>query len=238
MYTAKLDISRIDRDIVNQFLVTRDRAACGLDPDVADYILEINDAHTLFRRYPSIFRAAKALIEMPEHQGLSLSAARTRIADAINYFHSDVSMTADGWYMFYADRFEELATVAREAHDFKTAMNLSAKALDCRIKSAINNINPDAIRFKPQIVSADMEMDRMGIKKQGLIESWNSICDMVDKRELTPQDRQRLKREAARELGIDDYKVIELKNDAKQRGNDMQMDLFAMPDKDDELKDE
>lgn len=203
----ELNIHNLDRDLVERFLETKNAEACGIDPAMAAYIIEVNDAHKLFWKYPSMYRASRKLMEM--HPNLQLRTATRRVSDAISFFHSDCTVTADEWQLFYADKCEELANVALEAGEIKTAQSLISQAHDYRIACSANRVNPDLIKFRPQLISPDLQLDRMGVKKVGLLKAWETIQEVIESRDLSPEDKERLRYDASRELGIKNVEPLD-----------------------------
>ena len=68
----------------------------------------------------------------------------------------------------------------------------------------INAINPDLKKFKQQLVSPDLEITRMGIKKQGLLGAYKKAIDIIKGRDIPETEKQRLIGEVERELNIED----------------------------------
>lgn len=201
-------VSRLPLDVVREFLKHRDHKKAGIPKELANYILEINMAHNLYNKYRSITRCAQQLnLTFPD---LSLPTCRTRINDAINFFHSDCSVTATAWNNYYADRFEDLADACLLLHDFNLADRLWTKARRYRLEASANAIDPERIRFKPQIVSADIQLKRMmDSTPSGLLNAWNEIQSIVGRQEISQTEKERLLGEAKRELNIEDIEYEE-----------------------------
>ena len=157
-----------DEEKVNEYLQLYGDAFNSLK--LADYILQINEASSLNRKFHSISECAKKLHQsFPE---LSIHTCKSRIYDAINYLNQDCTVTSEAWYLYYADMFMKLFEVNLVGHNFREARNCLQKSCEYRIKASANAIDPDRIKFKHQIVSADMELARMGVKKQGILNAY------------------------------------------------------------------
>jgi len=195
-------LQRLPTEVVERFLEVRDAKKVGIPPALAEYILQVNEASNLLRRNPSITECARVL--QKSYPILSISTCKARIYDAINYFNADCSVTSEAWNMFHADTAMRLMEVALVAHNFTEARKNNEDALAWRLKASANAINPDRIKFKPQIVSADMELERMGIKKKGILIAYERGKNIIAARDISSNDKERLKGELTRELGIED----------------------------------
>jgi len=195
-------LQKLPIEVVERFLEVRDAKKTGIPPALADYILQVNEASNLFRRYASVSDCAKRLQKSYTH--LSISACKTRIYDAINYFNSDCSVTSEAWNLYYADQMMKLWEVDMVAHDFKEARTCLERARDYRIAASANTINPDRIKFKPQIVSADMQLERMGVSKKGVLSAYEQALSLIESFDISGNDKGRLKGEVEMELNITD----------------------------------
>lgn len=192
---------------VNAFLKSRDAAACGILPEMAEYILQVNEAANLLRDYPNIGDAAAQLQKLYPH--ISLHCARDRISDALNYFNANCTITSDAWNLYYADVMMDLYTKAIKAGDLKEARLCLDKAREYRCEAASHNIDPALIRFKEQLISPDVELERMGVQKDSMAEAYRKAIEIIETRELSGADKERLKKELESELGIEDAVVYE-----------------------------
>jgi hypothetical protein len=171
-------LQKLSPEIVEQFLESRDSESLGIPQKLADYILQIDEASNLNKKYHSISECAKKLRNFfPE---LSIHTCKSRIYDAINYLNQDCTVTAEAWYLYYADMFMKLFEVNLVAHNFREARTCLQKSCEYRIRASANAIDPERIRFKHQIVSADMELARMGVKKQGVLNAYKKALSIID----------------------------------------------------------
>ena len=195
-------LQKLDTQIIENFLESRKSPELfGIPKALGDYILQLNDASNLFRKYRSVTECARKLQKLyPE---ISIHTCKQRIYDSINYFNSDCSVTSEAWNLYFADQMEKLAEVNLVAHDIKEARVCFERAREYRIAASSHAIDPDRIKFKPQLVSADMQLDRMGVKPEGLMNAWNEAIKIIDSREsLGDNDKKRIKTETMRELNI------------------------------------
>ncbi len=196
------NLQKLPVEIVERFLETRDAKATGVPEPLAEYILQVNEATNLLRRYQSITDCAKRLQKV--YPKLSISTCKSRIYDSINYFNSDCNVTSDAWNLYFADQMMKLFEVNLVAHNLREARICTEKARAYRIEASANAVNPDRIRFKPQIVSADMQLDRMGIKRKGILGAYKQAVDIISQRDISQKDKDRLKSEIQMELGVED----------------------------------
>jgi len=203
-------LQKLAPETVEQFLRFRDPEKFGIPGNLADYILQINEASNLNKRYHSISECAiKLQNSFPE---LSIHSCKKRIYDAINYLNQDCSVTSEAWYLFYADMFMKLFEVNLVGHEFREARICAQKACEYRIRASASAIDPDRIKFKHQIVSADMELDRMGVKKQGILNAYKKALSIIDNIDATDSEKQRIINEVERELNITDAEHEEIRD--------------------------
>jgi len=199
-------LQKLSTTIVERFLKTRDAKSLGIPDKLADYILELNEASNLHRRIHSITECATRL--QKSYPKLSIATCKNRIYDAINYLNSDCTVTTEAWNLFYADLMMKLMEVNLAAGDLKESRNCAEKARQYRIEASANAINPDLLKFKHQLISPDFEIDRMGVKKQGLLTAYRKAISIIDKRDIPDAEKKRLTSEVERELNISEANEI------------------------------
>lgn len=202
-------LQKIPPTVVEQFLADRNPAKYGIPKAVADYIIELNDATNIHKKYGAITEASRRLHEL--HPALSLSLCKQRIYDSINYLHSDMSVTASAWNMYFADEMFKLRDLNILKRDFKEARLNLERAREYRIAASKNIVDPNRVKFKPQIVSPDVELDRMGIKSGGLLKAWTRLNKIINDRDISEPEKERLRKEMGTELNIHtvDYESVE-----------------------------
>lgn len=195
-------LQKLPTEIVERFLENRNAQKCGIPAPLADYILQVNEATNLFRKYQSITECAKYL--QKAYPTLSISTCKSRIYDSINYFNSDCSVTSGAWNLYYADQMMKLSEVNLVAHNLKEARVCFERARQYRIAASANTVDPNRLKFKPQIVSADMELERMGIKKKGLLTAYKKSVAIINSRDIPSEDKERMMRELQHELNVEE----------------------------------
>lgn len=197
-------IQRLPIEIIQAFLKSQDAKKCGVPPALAEYILQINAAYNLNKRYRSINDCANQLrVKYPE---LSLPTCKSRVYDAIQFFNADCDVTTNAWYGVFADRMANLFEVNLIAQDRKEARICSERELEYRVAASQNRVDPRLIQFKPQIVSADMQLDRMGITQKGILGAWEKGKSIIISRDVAIHEKKRVVTEFARELNVKDSK--------------------------------
>jgi len=194
-------LRKLPVEMVERFLDTRDFKTVGIPEPLANYILQINEASNLLKRYQSITECAKQLQRV--YRVLSIATCKDRIYDAINYLNADCSVTSEAWNLFYADKAMRLFEVDLIAHNFKEARQCLEDARSWNLLASGNAVNPDRIKFKPQIVSADMKLLRMGIEKQGLLPAYEKAMKLINDFDISSTDKDRLRTEVSQELDIE-----------------------------------
>lgn len=200
-------LQKLPVDIVQRFLEVRNAKACGIAAPLADYILEVNFAANLHKKYASITECARHLQQ--EYPALSIHTCRQRIYDAVNYFNTDCSVTAEAWNNYFADQMLSLRDVCLVAHNLKEARLCMQEARKYRIEAASTVIDPRLKEFKQQLVSPDLEISRMGIKRSGLLKAYERACSIINERDIPDGEKERLIREVERELNIEDAVIDE-----------------------------
>lgn len=183
-------IQRLPIEVIQAFLKNRNAKACGVPPALAEYILQINDAYNLNKRYRAISDCANQLrLKYPE---LSLPTCKSRVYDAISFFNADCGVTADAWDNYFADRMAKLFEVNLIAQDRKEARMCTILEREYRLAASQNRVDPRLIQFKPQIVSADMQLDRMGVTPKGVLAAWEKAKAIIQSREIAPHEKKRI----------------------------------------------
>jgi hypothetical protein len=203
-------LQKLPPETVEQFLESRDSEALGIPKKLGDYILQINEASILNKKHHSISECAKKLQQsFPE---LSIHTCKSRIYDAINYLNTDCTVTSEAWYLYYADMFMKLFEVNLVGHNFREAHTCLMQSCEYRIKASANAIEPERIKFKHQIVSPDIELERMFIKKNGLLNAYKKATAIIVNIDAPDSEKKRLMDEVERELNITDIEHEEIGN--------------------------
>lgn len=204
-------LQQLPIEIVQGYLDSRNAKAAGIKPALAAYILQINDAYNLSRKYRNVSECAKQLqLLHPELE--SLSVAKSRVYDAIEFFNADCTVTAPAWNSYYADMMKNLADVNLVAQDLKEARRCLERAREYDLAASANRIDPRRIQFKHQLVSPDVQLARMGVTPVGVLRAWEEAKAIIKSRDISQGEQKRLLTETGRELDTlkyTDYEEVE-----------------------------
>lgn len=195
-------LQNIPPEVIESVLRGKDPKILGVPQKVSDYIFQLDDAMKLFKNHRTIIGCAQEL--QKKYTYLSISTCKQRIYDAINYFNTDSSVTKEAWNNYFADQMQKLADLNIISRNFKEARVCMERCREYRIAAAENIIDPNLKKFKPQIVSAEVELDRMGVKKQGLLGAYKRAVNIIQERDLPDIEKKRLIEEVEKELNISD----------------------------------
>ena len=186
-------------EIIQQILIGKELV--NIQPDVVQYVLQLDKASKVFKG--NVTKAANQLREkFPE---LSFRTAKERVYDAMRYLHAgDDALPAKYWYNYYADYYQQMAELySQTKYLAKYAKSCIDKSLECRIKAAGNDVNPELLKFKEQLISPDVKLERLAIKEENMLQAWNDALEMIDSFEISETDKKKLKIETATEIGVD-----------------------------------
>lgn len=212
------NLRRLPIEVLERFLEIRDAKKCGIPLELANYILQINEAHNLHRRYRSITTCANVLRKKCVENGwknLSIPTCKSRIFDAITFFTSDCTVTSAAWDHYYADELENLKDVALVARDLGMVYKCTIKAREFRKAASANIVDPNRQRFRYQLVTPDLTMARMGVRDSvGLLKAYEEGLQIIATREASQTDKDRLEKDLSLSLGIGKYvEYVEIKDD-------------------------
>jgi len=195
-------LKKLHPDTVEKFIATREPGPLDIPQKLAEYILQINKASNLNKEYHSISECARQL--QKSYPELSIHTCKSRIYDAITYLNQGCTVTSESWLLYYADKFMELFEVNKNEKDFTEARLCLERSCEHRIRATANIIDPERLKFKPQLVSPDMELSRMGIKKQGILKGYRKALTIIDNIDATDMEKKRMIEEVERELNVSD----------------------------------
>jgi len=195
-------LKKISPETIEAYLETRDDKALGIHPKLAEYILHIDSASKLHKKHHSISECAKHLQEL--YPSLSIHTCKSRIYDSLNYLNDTCTVTEAAWYLYYADMYMKLFEVNLVGHNLKEARVCLKHSLDCRIKAADGAVDTDRTKFKPQIVSPDVTVERMRIDRKGLLDSYREALSIVNNMDTNDVEIKRLMNEVKSEFNIED----------------------------------
>jgi hypothetical protein len=167
------------------------------------YIIHLDRAIEIMRYCGDLYKSVRQLMDEFHDEGMSFSVARSRIYDAIHYFHLNNQVKNEAWDQYYADRFEVMANDNKKLGDLKEARLCLEKAHELRTSRDENAINPDDLKIKDQVISPDLTPERLGLKERNLRKLWLETNTFLEELELDPGHRKRILKEAAEVLDVD-----------------------------------
>ena len=197
------ELDKLPVQIIQDFRKTGKSAA--IPQYLQDYILQLDrvaEIRNVEKEHNNLACAKRLRETFPQ---LSLSVARSRVDDAINYFHLNSTVKAEAWDNYYADRMEDLAKYAIKSDNLTEARRCIEKAREYRMEAANNSINPDDFRPIIQLVSPEVSAKRLGFKKEfDLKVLWKDTEEFVNSLPVDARDKKRALSDAAEALGIED----------------------------------
>lgn len=185
--------------------VLKKRDTLNVSPDVVMYILQLDDASKLFKG--NVTQAAKKLQE--KYGSLTVRTAKERVYDAIKYLHAgENALPSKYWYSYYADKYESIAALyAIKPALAKHSLSALKEAERCRIKASENEVPYELLKTKVQLVSPDVDIERLAINGQNISQSWKQGLQLINDLDISETDKARLIKEFENELGIQDGDV-------------------------------
>ncbi len=162
-FLARLE--KLDPEVIQSFRKTQ--ISLVIPADLQEYILQISSAFEIAKHEGSVTRAAKKLCE--QYPALTLPTAKKRYYDAITYFHVNNNVSNEVWDHFYADKFENLATMCLAKGKEEAAGRFIAKAHELRTKES-DSINPEDLKAPVFIITDKLSPEDLGFENKNLQE--------------------------------------------------------------------
>lgn len=207
----KTQLDTFHPDLITAYLETGE--CKGIPQEIQLFLKQIQWASEIYEFEHNITRCAKKLrARVLANQGfpLDLRTCKARIYSAIDYFNIDCNVPIKIWESNYADRYENLATLAASKEDYKTAKICTDAAVECRRKSSAitETENNYGAVF---LISNTMTLEEMGFQKKPLKDiarkhNEGFYLKMIDSLDIDRDEKNRLKRDA----GISDVQTIEI----------------------------
>ena len=199
-YKSQLDIYH--PDMISAFLETGE--CQGIPEEIQKFLKQIQWASEIYEYEHNITRCARKLKErIYANQGIHVDprTCKARIYAAIDYFNIDCNVSIKIWESNYADRYENLATLAASKSDYKTAKICIDAARECRQRSSAiaETENNFGAVF---LISNTLTLEDAGFQKKQLKDiarkhNEGFYLKMIDSLEnIDREDKDRLKRDA------------------------------------------
>lgn len=128
---------------------------------------------------------------------ISLSTAKNRIYDAINYFHLNSTVKAEAWCNYYADRLEDLAKLAIAANNITEARRLIERSKEYRLEASNLAIDPNEIRPHTILISPEVDPSLLGLEEFNLGRLWSETRKFIDDLPIDKRDKRTALNDAA-----------------------------------------
>ena len=197
-------------DIIQSFRKTTKSDA--IPEDLQRYILLLDRVPELQRRYPSVSRCAKELINKYPEFELSFNSAREIIWEAINFFHLNSTVLNAAWNNYYADKLEELSNITIASGNFSVAKLCLVHAAKLRQNPNEGAIDSTKIRPIVHVMSPEVTWQMLGGKREYNLKSiagerlkqYKETCKTIDSFPVNTEQKDKLKEEAALSMNIVD----------------------------------
>lgn len=192
------ELEKIPIEIIQDFRESGESMA--LSEEMQQYILQLDRAVEIrtAEHEHNIMRAARRLREtFPE---ISLSTAKNRVYDAINYFHLNSTVKAEAWCNYYADRLEDLAKLAIAANNITEARRNIERSKDFRLEASKLAIDPNEIQPHTFLVSPEVDPSLLGLEEFNLGRLWSETRKFIKDLPIDQRDKRTALNDAAMAL--------------------------------------
>lgn len=192
------DLETIPVEILQDFRETGESMALG--DDLKTYIMQLDRAVEIRTQEHehNIMRGAKRLQE--SFPDISLSTAKNRIYDAINYFHLNSTVKAEAWSNYYADRMEDLARLSIAANNITEARRCIERSKEFRLEASNLAIDPNEIKPHTFLVSPEVNPALLGLEEFNLGKLWTNTEKFIKDLPIDQRDKQTALSDAAMAL--------------------------------------
>lgn len=200
-------LEKLPPEVIQNLLETGTSAV--VSPEMQQYIQELNTALEVSRFTFSVTTAARKITL--RHPNMSISTAKSRFYDAINFFHVDCNVTEEAWNAKYADFYDDLAAHCMLAKKYDTA--LRAKVLAQETRSKVNTgFKPEDFKAPVLIVTNSLKPEDFGYESKNLHNIATKYQEgkyesFIEKLDVSVEDKKRLRKDA----GIQDVDYEEMK---------------------------
>lgn len=205
-------LSKLDPAIISHFLETGQSE--GIPPETQQWLQEISMAYEEYDKNRNISKAAESLrirITAKTGKKISVRTCQERIYSALEYFHVDNTVSDKVWYIDFANKYEEDATKAIEAEDFRAAYMFRKAAEECREKSSIAaNLDVDFVPvflISPDISILDMGFESKNLKEIARKHNEGFYLNLINTLPIDESEKKRLRIDA--DLPETPYEEIE-----------------------------
>jgi hypothetical protein len=163
------------------------------------YIEYISYAAQLFNRNQSVTYIANKFCEL--FTEVDFNMAKKYIYDAINYFHLNHSVQNKAWDTFFAlEELPKLKELALKKGNIELATQITIQQHKILTAHPDQPFTEEDLQMKPQLISPDVSLKRLGITQKSLKEMWIEGEKMIDTFDIEPEQKERIRNELKREI--------------------------------------
>lgn len=192
------DIHNLPVEVIQDFRQTGQSLA--IPAHIQSYILQLDRAVEIHNaeHVHNVSRAARRLLE--SFPDISLNTARSRIFDAINYFHLNASVKAEAWDNYYADRMEDLSQLAIAKDNITEARRCTEKSREYRKEASSNILDGEELKPHVILISPEVNPDLLGLKGFNLKQLWKDTQDFINDLPIDRKEKSDVMQDAAENL--------------------------------------
>lgn len=220
MATIREKFEALPIEIVTDFLKTGESE--GIPADVQRFIVAIDKVPAFHRRYPSINKCCRVLVDKFPEIFTSFRYTQEIVYASINYFHLNNDVTNAAWDNYYADKQDELAQMAVLNKDFKAASIIYERARRYRTNKDENAYDPQKIRPHTYVLSPeapphyfgleeDYDLKTLWSRKNELAKEAKDLLNSID--DIDDAQREKVMKEVRQNLNIVDTPYEESGNE-------------------------
>ena len=203
-------ISTINPDLIAGFFATG--RSESIPHDVCLFLQQLQWASEIYETEHNVRKAATVLrsrIAAEQKVKIEIRTCVARIYQAIDYFSVNSNVSIKVWENCYADRYEELASKAEKAEDYRTSMKCVEAALECRRRAADVTETASRMGFvfliSPEVTPELLGLEKKSMKKIAAKHNDGYYLNLFDSLPVDQEEKKRLKRDA----GIEDAVIVE-----------------------------
>jgi hypothetical protein len=201
-------LDKLHPDIIRSFLKTNKSDA--IPEDLQRFILLLDKVPEIHRKYPSVSRCAKELIDKYPEYELAFNTAREIIWEAINFFHLNSTITNQAWNNYYADKLEELSNIAVALRKLSVAEHCLKDAAKLRFNPNENIIDANKIKPIKYVISPEVTWKMLGGTEEPSLKTiagerlkrYREAIKEIDGYPINSDEKEKLKQETALALNI------------------------------------
>jgi hypothetical protein len=206
-------LDKLHPDIIRSFLQTRKSDA--IPEDLQRFIILLDKVPEIHRKYPSVSRCARELMNKYPEFELTFNPAREIIWEAINYFHLNSTVRNQAWNNYYADKLEELSNIAVALRKLSVAEHCLKDAAKLRFNPNENLIDVNKLKPIVNVLSPEVTWQMLGGTKElslkeiagERLRTYREALKEIDSYPINSEEKEKLKAEAALSLNIVDVEA-------------------------------